>query len=188
MDELLDLFDRNGRLVGQTVRHPGEKPQTPAGCYWRVCDVWFVRPNGDILSQRRAMDKQPWPGMWSNSAGGSIRSGETPEQGCIRETQEELGVTPDPDRGCLAFEFLTENAIHDVWVFWMDVSPEKLVLQKEEVMDAGYFPPGELRRMMRSGEMVPIGYLDQLLAMLPILGSAYRQPESRKEDTHAESL
>ena len=188
MDELLDLFDRSGKLVGQTLRHPGRKPEAPAGTYWRVCDVWIVRDNGDILSQRRTTGKEPWPGLWANSAGGAVRSGESSEQGCIRETQEELGITPDPERGCLAFEFLTENAIHDIWVFFMDVSPESLTLQPEEVMDARYFSPDQLRRMSRQGEMVPFGYLDQLLSVLPILSCAYRPVKERKDDPDAESI
>lgn len=172
MDEILDLYDRQGNPAGTLVRKAGQLPVAPEGTYWRVCDVWIIRQNGDILIQRRALTKPNAPGLWCESAGGSIQHGETREEGCIRETREELGVTVHPDQGTLAFEFVGRTSIHDVWIFRMDVPLESLTLQEEEVMDAKYVSPAELRRMARDGEFISLGYLDQLLRMLPVLLSA----------------
>jgi len=173
MDEILDLYDRAGNPAGTLVRKAGQLPVAPEGTYWRVCDVWIVRENGDILIQRRALTKPNAPGLWCESAGGAILHGETREQGFIRETMEELGVKPDLDRGAMAFEFVGRTSIHDVWVFRMDIPLEALALQKEEVMDAKYVSPAELRRMARAGEFIALGYLEELLRMLPLLTSAY---------------
>ena len=171
--EMLALYDREGNPLNKVTKRDGALPQVAPGEYWWVCDVWIVNASGEILIQRRALDRPNWPGYWCESAGGAIQAGETHEQGCARETMEEIGVRPDFERGHLAFVYTSKKAHHDVWVFRMDVPLESLTLQQEEVIDAKYVSPDELRRMNRDGEFVPVGYLDQLLAMLPILLSAY---------------
>lgn len=172
MVEILDLYDRQGSPAGTLVREEGKLPVAPEGTYWRVCDVWIVRENGDILIQRRALAKPNAPGLWCESAGGAIQHGESREEGCAREVMEELGVKVNPDEGVLAFEFVGRTSIHDVWLFRMDMPIESLTLQPEEVMDARYVSPAELRRMAREGEFISLGYLDEFLRMLPVLASA----------------
>jgi len=169
MDEILDLYDRQGHPAGTLLRKAGQLPVAPEGTYWRVCDVWIVSSRGDILIQRRALTKPNAPGLWCESAGGAIQHGETREQGCAREVMEELGVKVNPDEGVLAFEYVGRTSIHDVWVFRRDIPREEMVLQPEEVIDARYVSPAELRAMVRSGEFIDLGYLPELLRMLPVL-------------------
>lgn len=171
--ETLALYDRDGRALGRTVERDGGTPQVAAGEYWWVCDVWIVNKQGEILIQRRSMNKPNSPGLWGESAGGAIQAEETREEGCARETREELGVELDFTRGALAFVYTGKTAHHDVWVFRMDVPVETLTLQAEEVMDARYASPDEVRRLSREGAFVPCGYLDQLLLILPVLTSAF---------------
>ena len=66
--------------------------------------LMFVRMDGMVLLIRKLM------GMGAgliNAPGGRVDPGETPEQGAIREAQEELHVTPLNAReaGVLAFQF-----------------------------------------------------------------------------------
>ena len=66
--------------------------------------LMFVRMDGMVLLIRKLM------GMGAgliNAPGGRVDPGETPEQGAIREAQEELHVTPIGGReaGVLAFQF-----------------------------------------------------------------------------------
>ena len=171
--ELLDLYDRSGRPLGRTVRRGEGLPRVAEGEYWRVCDVWLVNARGEVLIQRRSLDKPNWPGAWCESAGGAIRSGETPEEGMLRETAEEIGVRPDLSRGGLAFTYLGKTSHHDVWIFRMDVPLESLTLQPEEVIDARWARPEELLRMERDGDFVKVGYLEEFVRMLPVLISAY---------------
>ena len=171
--ERLDLYDREGRPLGRTIERGEGLPQVGPGEYWRVCDVWLVNARGQVLIQRRSLSKPNWPGAWCESAGGAIRSGETPEEGMLRETMEEIGVRPDPDRGGLAFSYLGRTSHHDVWVFRTDATLDDLTLQPEEVIDARWAAPEELLRMEAEGAFVPHGYLRELVRMLPVLLSAY---------------
>ncbi len=67
--------------------------------------LMFVRMDGMVLLIRKLM------GMGAgliNAPGGRVDPGETPEQGAIREAQEELHVTPVgvQQAGVLAFQFM----------------------------------------------------------------------------------
>ena len=64
-----------------------------------------------------------------------------------------------------------------MFVFCQPVCPEQLTLQVEEVSDARLATPEEILRMAREGSFVPMGYLRQLMDMLPVLIHAYGKEE-----------
>ena len=167
MKEQLCLCDGHGRMLPGTIARDALDAR-PEGAFGRVCDVWFADRQGRLLLQKRAMDKAVNPGRWS-CTGGCIRAGESPEEGCIRECREELGLTPDMNCGGLIMGYCGRRVYHDVWLFRQDVPREAMVLQPGEVDDAGWFAPEEIRAMLRRGEAAPPGYMEQLLAMLPVL-------------------
>lgn len=174
MEEMLDLFDAKGQPAGVTIRR-GES--APAGMYWAVVDVWVVNAKGEVLIQQRSANKPNWPLYWCESAGGAVQSGEEPDAAALRETQEEIGLTPDFVHGSKIFEFVGNTALHHVYLFCQEADPAALSLQADEVAAVRFTAPAELPRMVREGQMVPIGYLDQLLRMLPILTSMYRKAD-----------
>lgn len=165
MKELLDLVDKHGKPLNLTIVKGDPAPQD---AYWRVCDAWFVDAQGRLLLQKRADAHLRFPGMWC-CTGGAVRSGETPAQGCIRECQEELGLTPDMNRGDMVMEFCASHSYHYIWLFRQNIPPEALCLQSGEVSQARWFTVEEVRGLIRRGEFVPLGYTEQLLMMLPIL-------------------
>ncbi len=177
LSEWLDLCDREGRSLGRGLLR-GEMP--PPGARWRVSDAWFVNSAGQLLLQRRSLNKRVHPGLWA-CTGGGVLHGERPEEGCVRECREEIGVTPDFRRGGLVMGYVGEHSYHDVYLFHQDIPQAALRLQPEEVMDARWFTPDEVRGLMRAGAFVPLGYVEQLLLMLPVLSSG-------KDDNDAESL
>jgi len=58
----------------------------------QVAVAILIQPNGEYLLASRPNGKG-WAGWWE-FPGGKIESGETPEHALIRESQEELGITP----------------------------------------------------------------------------------------------
>ncbi|HSI44577.1 MAG TPA: Nudix family hydrolase [Methylophilus sp.] len=58
----------------------------------QVAVAILTKPNGEYLLASRP-DGKGWAGWWE-FPGGKIEAGETPEHALIRESQEELGITP----------------------------------------------------------------------------------------------
>ncbi len=81
--------------------------------HWKPTDVavlLFVSRGDELLLIRK---KRGLGAGKMNAPGGRIEPGETPEQAAVRETQEEVGVTP-PDpvrRGHLRFQFTDGYAL-----------------------------------------------------------------------------
>jgi 8-oxo-dGTP diphosphatase len=78
----------------------------------------FIRGDGQILMIRK---KRGLGAGKINGPGGRLEPGETPVEAAVRETQEELGVTPlhPQARGELHFQFVDGLALHCV-VFTAD--------------------------------------------------------------------
>jgi mutator protein MutT len=76
----------------------------------KLCSLVFLRRDDDILlaMKKRGFGSDRW-----NGVGGKVEAGETMEQAMVRETQEEIGVTP------LTWD---KVAIHD---FEMDSDSDK---------------------------------------------------------------
>ena len=167
MKEQLCLCDGHGRMLPGSIARDALDAR-PEGSFGRVCDVWFADQKGRLLLQKRPMDKAVNPGLWS-CTGGCIRAGEAPEEGCVRECREELGLALDMNRGKLVMGYCGRRMYHDVWLIRQDIAREAMVLQPGEVDDAAWFTVEEIRAMHHRGEVAPIGYLEQLLIMLPVL-------------------
>lgn len=93
MTEIWDVYDIKGNKLNKTVLRD-------MGClqkyeYHLSVDVWIFNSKNQILIQKRSANKRLFPNLWVCSAGGAVISGENSFQGCIREVQEELGITPN---------------------------------------------------------------------------------------------
>lgn len=89
MEERIDIVDENGQPTGISAL----KSEIHAkGYYHNTAHLWLYSADRNILLQQRAATKMICPLLWDVSVAGHIDAGETPEQGIIRETQEEIGV------------------------------------------------------------------------------------------------
>lgn len=88
-DELLDVVDGRGRVIGQFPRAACHGDPSLAH---RVVHIHVWNSRGELLLQKRGLDKEIQPGRWDTSVGGHLAAGEGYEEAAVREIEEELGI------------------------------------------------------------------------------------------------
>lgn len=89
MDEdLLDVVDASDRVVGVATR----RDVHARGLLHRAVHILVFNGAGEILLQKRSMQKDRHPGEWDSSASGHVDAGETYGSAARRELREELGI------------------------------------------------------------------------------------------------
>jgi len=130
------------------------------GDFHIVVHVWIMNDKGQFLIQKRQPWKKGWSNMWDCSAAGSAILGDTSEQAAIREAKEELGIDLDIASGERLFTVKFSCGFDDVWLVRQNVEIEDLSLQEEEVAEAKWASPDDIRAMIASGEFIPYAYID----------------------------
>ena len=93
-DEILEIVDFKGRVLRLAPR--SEIHGNPALPH-RVVHVLVFNGRSELLLQKRSMLKDVAPGRWDTSVGGHVEPGEGIRDAALREMQEELGITCEPD-------------------------------------------------------------------------------------------
>lgn len=89
MTERLTLVDENDQPIAVGDR----KEAWAKGYYTRNIRIVLRDENGRVLSQKRSIKKDLYPGMWTVAAGGHVDEGETWDEAAQREMKEEIGVS-----------------------------------------------------------------------------------------------
>lgn len=84
-DELLNLYDATGAIVGARPRNSTQEPGFAAG----AVQLLLSGADGRVLLQRRRDDKENG-GLWDKSVGGHVLAGESFDAALVREANEEL--------------------------------------------------------------------------------------------------
>ncbi|KAI3890270.1 hypothetical protein MKW92_017447 [Papaver armeniacum] len=158
VEEHFDVLTKTGEKTGIT------KPRSHVhrdGDYHRAVHVWiYAETTGELLVQRRADNKDSYPGLWDISSAGHISAGDSSLISARRELQEELGVTLPNDAFELIFVFLHEavtnngnfinNEFNDVYlVTTVDPIPlEAFTLQETEVSAVKYIKWEEYKSLL----------------------------------------
>jgi len=182
MAEFFDLRNRDGTKTGvvkeRTLVHRD-------GDLHGTAHVWILRPNGekfDLLMQKRSDCKDAYPGCWDTSSAGHLPAGSDFLESALRELEEELGLTAQPenlyfigyrnrsDRAYFRGEPFLDNEYAAVYLLIRNVQRDELHLQEEEVADAQYFPIDWIFEHWDSPDFVHCLYQDELR----IISAAYR--------------
>jgi mutator protein MutT len=161
--EYWDAYDKFRRPLGYKIRR-GDP--IPAEARHLVVHMVYYNSKGEVLIQRRAETKAFGAGLWSIT-GGSATTGETSAEACVRETEEEMGFSPDMAEAALTLSFVTREAIVDMYVIKADIPAENLVLQEAEVAEAMWVGRAELETLARDENLFwPASYPEMILPML----------------------
>lgn len=90
-DELLDVCNDNGRVLGRIER----AVMRPLGLTTQAVHLHALSEDGLMWIARRATHKNTDPGMWDTLVGGLMAAGESPHEALLRESNEEAGLLPE---------------------------------------------------------------------------------------------
>ncbi len=93
MDEILDIVDEHDQVIGAKSR---SEIYAEYGQYrFRVAHAFIRNSKGEIWIPRRTMTKSVWSGGLDFSVAGHIETGETYDEGFVREAHEECNLDMD---------------------------------------------------------------------------------------------
>ncbi|MDM7921578.1 MAG: isopentenyl-diphosphate Delta-isomerase [Pyrinomonadaceae bacterium] len=149
-DEMLVFVDEENRPL-RTERKA--LVHTDATELHRAFSVFIFNSRGELLLQQRALSKQTWPGVWSNSCCGHVMLHETVEDAAVRRTRFELGIGGIKVENMLPEfryraekEGIVENEICPVLTAFDDREPKP---NADEVESTRWMPWEEFLRMAR---------------------------------------
>lgn len=137
---LVDTFDQEIGTMAKMDAHL-------EGMLHRAFSIFIFNSKGELLLQRRAMEKYHSAGKWTNTCCSHPRPGETTLDAANRRLKEEMGMETVLSH---AFSFtyqadlldgLTENEFDHVY---FGLSDELPVMNPEEVMDYQYVDMAKL--------------------------------------------
>lgn len=142
--ELIDLYDENKKLTGETI-YKGKI--VPKGCYYITVIVFIQNSKNEFLIQKRVKEKD---GKWATTGGHPV-SGETSKQGIITEIKEELDVNVVEKNIKLFKTIKTEDDFVDIYYLKEDINIKKIKIQKEEVEDVKWATIDEINELIKNG-------------------------------------
>lgn len=159
--ETFDLYDRDRLPTGEVLLR-GQRP--PQGRYHLVVHICIFNQDGQMLIQRRSQEKKFWAGMWDVSVGGAAQQGDSSWRAAQRELAEELGIGFDFSEIRPSVTFNFEFGFDDFYLINLDLEPEKLQLQKEEVAEVKWADRSTIASMIEDGKFLP--YQPSLIQLL----------------------
>jgi isopentenyldiphosphate isomerase len=127
-EELVDIVDETGRVIAVTTRRHMRQHRLPHRCTW----VLVFDPAGRLFVHLRSPTKDLLPLHWDVTVGGVSLAGEEFDRGAVRELQEELGISAQPER---LFEFrFPQERPYAIGVVYRLTHPGPFSLQPEEIV------------------------------------------------------
>ncbi len=157
MAEKIDVLDEYGIRTGEIL---SRKEIHAQGKIHRAVHLYLFDKSNNLLLQRRSMDVDHYPGMFSISMTGHIDAGESSGQTVRRELKEELGLESTNAEIDFLFSFRQDAEIsptyidrqfNDVYACWADFTIKDIKIQFKEVSEVKLVPFEEFNKMVAGG-------------------------------------
>lgn len=137
------------------------------GEYFLVVHICVFNRKNQMLIQKRQPFKKGWAGLWDISASGAAQSGESSSQAANRELNEEIGIDYDFSAKRPYVSVSYTAGFDDYYIVELEVNPDELILQYEEVEQVRWADKYEILSMIDNGEFIPYhkGFIEMLFDM-----------------------
>lgn len=154
----IQIVDENDCEIGFKKRSEVEQSDI-----YRVSALWLTNSKGEMLLAQRSLLKKHGPGKWGPAVAGTVDEGETYEINILKEAEEEIGLILSSEEIRVGPKVKIQgNHLHFCQWYYAksDKNIDEFVLQEDEVMDARWVSPEELKQLteenpeMFSGSML----------------------------------
>lgn len=171
--EMLEVIDENDSVIGLETRGKIHAD----GLLHREIHIWFMTPQGEIVFQHRAKDKDTYPDKLDATVGGHVEPNMSYEETAIKECKEETGL--DIDLKNLVFltkmkkrtvdeaTGLINNTIRTQYAYLYDGSIENLVIEKGKAIGFEAWKIDTLSRLSETDKsrFIPAILSDEFLSL-----------------------
>lgn len=134
--EMLEIVDENDAVIGLETRSKIHQD----GLLHREMHIWFMTPQGEIIFQHRAKDKDTYPDKLDATVGGHVDLKMSYEETAVKECKEETGLDIDLENLVFLTKMrkrsvdkttgLINNTIRAQYAYLYADSIEKLVVEQ----------------------------------------------------------
>jgi len=150
-DEMVDVIDESGNVVGVVSRREIREQRLPHRCTY----VLVFNSKGELFVHQRTPMKDVFPSYWDVCVGGVLASGESFNESARREVREEIGITVIPEPLFL-FRYSDERTIVQGMVYRV-THDGPFILQPEEVVRGQFVPLAAMSQLTATEPFCPDG-------------------------------
>lgn len=146
-EEQLDVVNNKGEVIDTL---PRSAVHGDPSLMHMVVHVLVFNADGELLLQKRSMDKDVAPGKWDTSVGGHVNAGEPLAEAVIREMEEELGIdTSVPE---FLYTYIHSNDFESERVHtYKCVHEGRVRFQEEEIDEVRAWSVDEIKAALGTG-------------------------------------
>lgn len=149
--ELLNVYNTKGERLDNMVERGYQDSNLGDDEFVGISQIYIENNEGKYLIEESAKKT----GNKYLPVGGHISYGETPYETIIREVKEEIGLDILSDNVISLGFIITDARIRFLFYLKKTVDIDKLVLQKEEVLNISYMSVDEISKLINKGLMHP---------------------------------
>ncbi len=155
--EYLEIYDSYGNRTGKkalkSIIHK-------RGIYHSTIHLWIYTKNGDVLIQKRSLNKILNPGVWDVSVAGHIHFNESYIDALVRETLEETGIAINITelsklgvyKSFTKSGEITDNEFHHTYIIKLDKKYIDLNFKNQEVDELKLISLNEMKSLLKNSK------------------------------------
>ena len=149
-EEYLDVYDDNGNVTGKVIIRGDKNAKLLENEHISVAVIFIQNDKNEFLIQKTSKEK----GGYFSSTGGHVNMGENPLDAIKREVKEEIGVDISNDE-IKEYGFITyDMPLRYLFYLRKNIDIKEVTLQKEEVEYVEFMNVSNIKKLIKSGEML----------------------------------
>ena len=155
--EYLEIYDSYGNRTGKkalkSIIHK-------RGLYHTTIHLWIYTKKGDVLIQKRSLNKILNPGVWDVSVAGHIHFNESYTDALVRETLEETGIAINITKLSKLGVYksstksgeITDNEFHHTYIIQLGKKYIDLNFKNQEVDELKLISLNEMKSLLKNSK------------------------------------